>query len=288
MKKLVFGVVLFCLCGLLWPLSVSAADEAAYTEEQEEIYAKVDELARMKALGTPLANTDHIERCLNELNNAGAIPDDELLAELIFDKSFRRNGMRIENMADFREAHINVLDIFAVQHTATVLHRDYEVCEIIIQEVVRDRSGSLNMFEILSTSSYRHVFTNAATEPTWRENFIRLITKGTDSSPTIKNDIASGYSRSFTVQTVLQPTLHMIFVKRYGSTEWVHTLTTHSIALLEYYDWHYVTNENYGTIHSKEQKIEDILQPSGYDTSIYDAITAYRREITKPEFEARP
>lgn len=287
MKKLcgaMFAGCLVCLCLLLFPLSVSAAEEVAYTEEQEAVFEKVGELARLRALDHYNDDPARIKQLIQELDTMGAVPDDQLLTELTLDKTFKRDGERVENMADFRAAYADIFDVFAIRHTVLPSYGEFEVCEIMIQEVIREEDRFEKVTGVLSSSSIHEVFTYKVSDTSWWKQFMQLIIKGTDSPIIHHGNTNPGYSRVFTVRTTLHPTLHMIFVKKSGSNQWKHTLTTHSIALSEEYDWYYVGNEKgTATVHNGQHETENtLLQPNGYDTRLYDAITAYRRELSEP------
>ncbi len=276
-KYLVIIAVLLCAIALFPSLSINASENITYTAEQESIFDTVRELARNQALANleqdifgldvelfeqlqdeeMIALRAEIARLRAVLAEQGAVPDDATLAALPLEKPFRVDGVRVRDLAQFRDVFDEQFELFAINHTVSTSYGNYDICKIMIQ----DRDGDAVLAaELAPNGDFAH----------------EVFVLGTGKDKGVAGT-GTGTSKSYRIFCDVFPTLHWIYVKKDTASQWKLALTTHSTAIAEHHNWYYVSTKN-GTPQPLDDKKEHetTLQPVGYSTRLLDAITAYR------------
>lgn len=135
-------------------LNISTDEESVmYTKEQNEIFAKVEELGLLKA--KLLADMDRagvddtslkaysdlfsdtlkeIETLRTELIEMGAKPSKEVLSSIKMERPMKVNGVLIDDFSDFEYTFGDVFDLWGISQTVNASYGTYYTYEIMIQD----------------------------------------------------------------------------------------------------------------------------------------------------------
>lgn len=238
-----------------------------------------------------------------QLKMLGAVPTQEMLAELIIDEAISINGVLIDDFAEFEVIYSEAYDLWGIYQEVNNSSGTYSTYELMIQdaypggmlstqltqsgaagfEIFIEKSTAVQMlaknFSDVVFERLVHVNTSTSHQEyiTGENSFFKAMIGFADDITTGEASFASGNTQSHHIFCDIAPTVRYIYVKAPHTSSWQHTLTTNSIFIAETHDWYYVI-ANHGVCepHSGNESSVNTEFPDDFQSRLTQAISAHR------------